>query len=107
MLIARTGMVESGLGGRFWFRAATAGIDVSNTTFKARIGTTPHHLMYMHDKRRMFPASERSDAEPGYRLTRSAEQKESISLVLRKQSLWDSQSTQVDGHFMFRKERRL
>jgi hypothetical protein len=39
-------MVESGLGGRFWFRAAAAGIDARNPTFKARIGTTPHHLMY-------------------------------------------------------------
>jgi hypothetical protein len=50
MLIARTVMVDSGLGGRFWFRAATAGIDASNTTFKARIGTTQHHLMYGQKK---------------------------------------------------------
>ncbi len=50
MSIARTVMVESGLGGRFWFRAATAGIDAHNATFKARIGTTPHHLMYGQKK---------------------------------------------------------
>jgi hypothetical protein len=50
MLIPRTVMVESGLGGRFWFRAAAAGIDASNATFKARIGTTPHHLMYGQKK---------------------------------------------------------
>ena len=43
-------MAESGLGGRFWFRAAEAGIDASNATFKARIGTTPHHLMYGQNK---------------------------------------------------------
>jgi hypothetical protein len=31
MLIARTGMVESGLGGRFWFKVVTAGVDAHNT----------------------------------------------------------------------------
>jgi hypothetical protein len=50
MLIARTVTVESGLGGRFWFRAATAGVDASNVTFKALIGTTPHRLMYGQKK---------------------------------------------------------
>jgi hypothetical protein len=50
MQITRTVMVESELGGRFWFRAATAGIDACNATFKARIGTTPHHLMYGQKK---------------------------------------------------------
>ncbi len=44
MLIARTVMAESGLGGRFWFKAATAGVDAHNLRFKARIGTTQHHL---------------------------------------------------------------
>ena len=44
MLVARTVMVDSGLGGRFWFRvrAATAGKDARNVTFKERIGMTPH-----------------------------------------------------------------
>jgi hypothetical protein len=50
ILIARTVMVESGLGGRFWFRAATAGFDARNTTFKARIGITQHHLIYGQKK---------------------------------------------------------
>ena len=50
MLIARTIMAESGLGGRFWFRAAAAGIGARNATSKARIGTTPHHLMYGEKK---------------------------------------------------------
>jgi hypothetical protein len=52
MLIARTVMVESGLGGRFWFKAAMAGVDARNVTFKARIGSTPHHFMY--GQKRMF-----------------------------------------------------
>ena len=39
-------MMESGLGGRFWFKAAMAGVDASNVTFKARIGTTLYHLIY-------------------------------------------------------------
>ncbi len=44
-------MVESGLGGRFLFKAATAGIDASNvTTFKVQIDTTLHHLMYGQNK---------------------------------------------------------
>ena len=50
MLIARTVMVESGLGGRFWFRAATAGKDARNVTFKERIGMTPHQAMYGEKK---------------------------------------------------------
>jgi hypothetical protein len=50
MLFAKTVMVESGLGGRFWFKAATAGIDASNIIFKTQIGTTPHHLMYGQKK---------------------------------------------------------
>jgi hypothetical protein len=32
MLIARTVMAESGLGGRFWFKAAAAGKDARNAT---------------------------------------------------------------------------
>ena len=35
MMITRTVMTESGLGGRFWFKAATAGKDARNVTFKA------------------------------------------------------------------------
>ncbi len=42
MLIARTVMAESGVGGRFWFKAAAAGTDARNATFKARIKTSPH-----------------------------------------------------------------
>ena len=52
MLIARIVMVESGLGGQFWFRAATAGKDARNVTFKERIrvGMTPHQAMYGEKK---------------------------------------------------------
>ena len=50
MLFARTVMVESGLGGRFWFRAATIGKDARNVTFKKRIGTTLHQAMYGEKK---------------------------------------------------------
>ena len=50
MLIARTVMVESGLGGRFWFRAATAGKDARNVTFNERIGMTPYQAMYGEKK---------------------------------------------------------
>jgi hypothetical protein len=50
MLIARTVMAESGLGGRFWFNATPAGVEAHNTTFKERIWTTPHHLLYGQKK---------------------------------------------------------
>ena len=50
MLVARTVMVDSSLGGRFWFKAATAGKDASNVTFKERIGMTPHQAMYGEKK---------------------------------------------------------
>ena len=45
MLIVRTVMVESGLSGRFWFKAATAGKDARNAVYKERIQTNPHHAI--------------------------------------------------------------
>ena len=41
MMLSRTIMVESGLGGRFWFKSALTGCEARNVTYKARIGTTP------------------------------------------------------------------
>ena len=49
-LIARTFMVESGLCGRFWFKAATAGKDAHNVVYKERIKTSPHHAIYEDPK---------------------------------------------------------
>ena len=46
MMSARTDMAESGLGGRFWFKAANAGEDIRNVTFKERIGISPYQAMY-------------------------------------------------------------
>ena len=42
MRLARTVMAESGLGGRFWFKAALVGKDARNVTYKQRLGQTPH-----------------------------------------------------------------
>ena len=39
MMISRTVMVESGLGGRFWFKSALAAVEARNATYKERIGT--------------------------------------------------------------------
>jgi hypothetical protein len=50
MIIARTVMTESGLGDRFWFKAAAAENDVFNATFKTRIKTSPHQAMYGEPK---------------------------------------------------------
>ena len=46
MRLARTAMAESGLGGRFWFKAALAGKDARNVTYKQRLGQTPHSCIY-------------------------------------------------------------
>ncbi len=50
MMGARTFMAESGTGARFWFRAATAGKDSSNVTFKELTGMTQHQAMYGEKK---------------------------------------------------------
>ncbi len=39
-------MVESGLGGQFWFSAALAAKDARNVTYKERIRKTPWEIMY-------------------------------------------------------------
>jgi hypothetical protein len=99
MLIARTVMVESGLGGRFWFRADTAGIDARNPTFKARIGITPHHLMYGQKKGfqafgcRAWVYMDPPRRAKGKHMPRA---EEAICVGM--------QSTQVHGPFMFRIE---
>ena len=41
MKLASTVMVEFGLGGRFWFKAACAGKDARNVTYKQQLGSTP------------------------------------------------------------------
>jgi hypothetical protein len=43
-------MVESGLGGQFWFSAAMAAKDARNVTYKERIQMTPHMRMYRAKK---------------------------------------------------------
>ncbi len=50
MMIARTVMIESGLRGRFWIRAATAGEDARYVIFKERVGMTPYQAMYGEQK---------------------------------------------------------
>ncbi len=46
MMAARTIMVESGLSGRFCFKAELAACDDSNATYKERISTTPWRRMH-------------------------------------------------------------
>jgi len=46
MMSALTVMAESGLGGRFGFKAALARKDARNVTFKERIGMAPHQAIY-------------------------------------------------------------
>jgi hypothetical protein len=42
-------MVESGLGGQFWFNAAMAK-DACNVTYKERIRMTPYLRLYMYGR---------------------------------------------------------
>jgi hypothetical protein len=49
-MLSRTIMVESGLGGRFWFKSACVGCQARNVTYKARIGTTPWKAMHGEKK---------------------------------------------------------
>jgi hypothetical protein len=62
-LITRTVMAESRLGGRYWFKAATAGLEASNAIFKALIGTMQHHTAPSYVG---FLDSKRYGAEPGF-----------------------------------------
>jgi hypothetical protein len=50
MTLARFVMVESGLGGQFWFSAAMAAKDARNVTYKERIQITPYLYMYKTKK---------------------------------------------------------
>ena len=43
-------MAESGLGGHFWFKAANAGKDARNVTYKERIRMSPYQAMYGEKK---------------------------------------------------------
>ncbi len=45
-MIVRTAMAESGLGGRFCFKAASAGKDARKVTFKERIGMTLYQAIH-------------------------------------------------------------
>ena len=46
MKLALSTMVESGLGGQFWFSAALAANDARNVTYKEHIRMTPWEIMY-------------------------------------------------------------
>ncbi len=46
MRLARTVMAESGLGGRFWIKAALTGKDIGNVTYKQRHGETSYSCIY-------------------------------------------------------------
>ena len=43
-------VAESGMGGRYWFRAMISGKDASNSTYHERIRTTPHHYVFEKPK---------------------------------------------------------
>ena len=46
MRSASTVMAEPGFEGRFWFKAALAGKDARNVTYKQLLGQTPYSCIY-------------------------------------------------------------
>ncbi len=46
MLLAKPEMAESGLAGRFWYRATDFGRACGNATYKQLLGTTPHAKIF-------------------------------------------------------------
>ena len=45
-MLGRAVMAESGMGGPLWFSAGNHGLNSRNTTFKRRLGTTPHEKIF-------------------------------------------------------------
>jgi hypothetical protein len=45
-MLGKSVMVESGLGGPFWFCSSTHGLNYLNVTLKEHLGTTPHERMF-------------------------------------------------------------
>ena len=56
-LLVRPQMAESGLAGRFWFRALVSSRDARNVTYHERIKTTPHMLVFGQPKNVKFNVS--------------------------------------------------
>ena len=46
IMLAKCGIIDSGFGAPFWFRAATNGKDCRNATYKHQIRNTPYGLLY-------------------------------------------------------------
>jgi hypothetical protein len=101
MRLARTVMAESGLGGRFWFKAALAGKDTRNVTYKQRLGQTPHSCIYCELK--VFHASALSDAGYGFISMRKGGRRVSTHQERKKQSILDLSPIPAHGHSSFQK----
>ena len=97
MRLARTVMAESGLGGRFWFKAALAGKDARNVTYKQRLGQTPHSCIYGELK----DASAHSVAGHGFTSMRKGGKRVSTPQERKKQSILDLSPIPAHGHSSF------
>ncbi len=91
MMLARTKVDESGAAGRFWFRATATGKDARNATFKARLGTSQHVILYAQymESRETSADIEHLGAGSSYTLMRNVATRASIHHWLGKQSSWD------------------
>ena len=82
MLLTRTQLAESGLGGKYWFRSLVSAKDARNATYHARIKTTPHYFIFGKPKNvskfrafgcRAYPYLNEDWRENGKHVLRAAE----------------------------------
>ncbi len=50
IMLERTAMAESGLGGQFWFSATIHDVNCRNATYKEYLGTNQHEKLYGKQK---------------------------------------------------------
>jgi hypothetical protein len=115
-------MAGSGLGGRFWFKAALAGKDARNVTYKQLLGQTPYSCIYgeLKDVSRFRAFGCRAwvylNAERREKGKHTQRAQEAIYLgfepntnswsffISERQTLWSTNQAQFDKHVLpFRK----
>jgi hypothetical protein len=120
--LARTVMAESGLGGRFLFKASLAGKDTHNLIYKQRLWQTPHSCIYgeLEDVSRFRAFGCRAwvylNAERREKGKHTPREQEAIYLgfepntsawsffIPERQTLWSTNQAHFDEHvFPFRK----
>jgi hypothetical protein len=98
-------MAESGLGGRFWFKAALAGKDTHKMLHTSSYSGIPHILAYMVSSK-MFYASALLDAGHGFTSMRKGGRRVSTPKGRKKQPILDLSPIPAHGHSSFQRGKR-